>query len=173
MHQVHIFNPTDISNKRTLDGFFKPAGAKRPKIEASQGVSCHASYRYPVSHLPSSITNALGFAPATEAKVINDQPDLDLLYFQPYIPKDAQHDLFKFLRRELFLYCVQHMIKRGSVETQINTPRYTTVFGVDEASYFGVDGYLLESKTKQSVPKDRYTCRPRPLSQCLDVLRQW
>ena len=78
-----------MSNKRTLDGFFKPAEAKRPKIGASQGVSCHASYLYPVPHLPSSITNALGFAPATEAKVINDQPDLDLSYFLPYIPKDA------------------------------------------------------------------------------------
>lgn len=44
--------------------------------------------------------------------------------------------------------------------------------GVDETSYFGVDRYLLDSKTKQSVPKDRYKCRPRPLPQCLDILRR-
>lgn len=64
------------------------------------------------------------------------------------------------------------MIKCGSVETQINAPRYTAVFGVDEASHFGVDGYLLDGKTKQTVPKGRYICRPQPLPQCLDVLRQ-
>ncbi|OCL03890.1 DNA repair family protein [Glonium stellatum] len=161
-----------MSNKRTLDGFFKPAESKRPKIEASQEVSSHASYPYPIPHLPCSITDALGFAPAAEAKAINDQPDLDLLHFQPYIPKDVQADLFKFLRREFFFYRVQYTIKRGSIQTQINTPRYTTVFGVDETSYFGVDGSLLESKTKQPVPKDRYKCMPRPLPQCLDVLRK-
>lgn len=118
-------------------------------------------------------TNEHLTAPATEAKVINDQPDLDLLCFQPYIPKDAQNGLFKLPGRELFFYRVQYMIKCGSAETQISTPRYTTVFGVNEASYFEVDGYLLDSKTKQSIPKDRHTCRPRPLPQCLDVLRQW
>ena len=72
-------------------------------------MSCHASYPYPVPHLPSSITDGLGFAPAAEA---DDQPDPDVLYFQPYIPKDAQNDLFKLLRRELFFYRVQYPLTR-------------------------------------------------------------
>lgn len=54
---------------------------------------------------------------------MNSQPDLDLLYFSPYIPKDAVRDLFEFLRQELFFYRVKYNIKRGPVETQINTPR--------------------------------------------------
>ena len=64
------------------------------------------------------------------------------------------------------------MIKRGPVETQINTPRFTTVFGVDESSFFSTEGSLLDAVTKKSVPKDRYKCKPRPIPGCLDQLRK-
>ena len=107
-----------------------------------------------------------------EGKAINDQLDLDLLYFQPYIPKDIERDLFKFLRQELFFYRVKYKIKRGPVETQINTPRFTTVFGVDETSLFASDGGIVDASTKQPVPKDKYKCAPRPLPQCLEFLRK-
>ncbi|KAJ9669155.1 hypothetical protein H2201_000506 [Coniosporium apollinis] len=171
-----------MSRKRTLDGFFKPAQSKKPKLETDtepplisknipQEVSNHPTYPYPIPHLPTSITDALGFAPAAEGRVINDQPDLDLLYFEPYIPKEVHKDLFKFLRQELFFYRVQYTIKRGSIETAINTPRFTTVFGVDASSYFSPTGHLLDTQTHTPIPKDRYTCHPRPLPQCLDVLR--
>ena len=63
------------------------------------------------------------------------------------------------------------MIKRGSVETQINTPRYTTVFGLDQLSRFGSDGLIVDASTGRSVAKDAYKCRPRPIPQCLDLLR--
>ena len=75
--------------------------------------------------------------------MIDDQLDLDLLYFQPYVSKDIERDLFKFLRQSLFFYRVKYMIKRGTFETQINTPRYTTVFGVDESSRFADNGSLV------------------------------
>ena len=104
--------------------------------------------------------------------MINDQLDLDLLYFQPYIPKDIERDLFKFLRQNLFFYHVKYKIKRGPVETQINTPRFTTVFGLDESSRFTEDGSIVDAQTKQPVPKDKYKCSPRPIPQCLDFLRQ-
>lgn len=54
---------------------------------------------------------------------MNDQPDLDLLYFEPYIPDYMSKDLFNFLRAELPFYRVQYSIKRGGIETQIRTPR--------------------------------------------------
>jgi alkylated DNA repair dioxygenase AlkB len=162
-----------MSKKRTLDSFFAPAEAKKPKIETelSNQVSNHATYPYPVPHLPSVIVDALGFAPASEGRVMNDQPDLDLLYFEPYVPKDIHRELFKFLRQELFFYRVQYNIKRGPTETKINTPRFTTVFGVDETSCFGADGAVLDSKTKQPVAKDKYKSNPRPLPECLNTLR--
>lgn len=166
-----------MSKKRTLDGFFQPTGprstAKKPRVEQSADApSNHPTYPFPVVKLPPTVSDALGFAPAAEAKVINDQPDLDLLYFQPYIPAEIEKDLFEFLRKELFFYRVQYTIKRGPVETQINTPRWTTVFGVDETSVFASDGSILDAQTNKPVPKDRYKCAPRPLPSCLDELRK-
>ncbi|KAF2807021.1 uncharacterized protein BDZ99DRAFT_465762 [Mytilinidion resinicola] len=160
-----------MSRKRTLDGFFAPAEAKKPKIEIPEEVSDHPSYPFPIRHLPAVIADGLGFAPSSEGREINDQSDLDLLYFEPYVPKDIHRELFKFLRQELFFYRVQYHIKRGPVETQINTPRWTTVFGVDETCSFGADGNLLDSKTRQPVARDKYKCKPRPIPHCLDTLR--
>lgn len=111
--------------------------------------------------------------PAAEGKCINDQPELDLLYSKPYIPASIEGSLFKFLRRSLFFYRVQYSIKRGTFETQINTPRFTTVFGVDESSRFSTAGELLDCHTSKPVPSDRYkSCIPRPMPHCLDYLRQ-
>ena len=125
-----------MSKKRTLDNFFTPSSPKRPRIaEASAKppadpptqtdlpTSNHPTYPYSVPHFPQFIANALSDVPAVEGKEIYNQPDLDLLYFQPYIPKRIERDLFEFLRQELFFYRVQYKIKRGLVETRINTPR--------------------------------------------------
>ena len=126
-----------MSKKRTLDTFFQPTYPKRARIAGDQASKStqdattqldgpydnHATYPYKIPHFTPQIANALTEVPAAEGKEINDQPDLDLLYFQPYIPKSIEKDLFEFLRQELFFYRVQYKIKRGSVETQINTPR--------------------------------------------------
>ncbi|KAF2088263.1 DNA repair family protein [Saccharata proteae CBS 121410] len=161
-----------MSKRKPLDAFFKPTESKKQRVKVSEeNASKHKTYPYPVPQLPDSIKDALGFCPATDGKEINDQPDLDLLYFQPYVVKDIERALFEFLRQELFFYRVQYKIKRGPVETQINTPRYTTVFGVDETSIFSEDGSLLDKSTKKPIPKDRYKCTPRPLPGCLDYLR--
>jgi hypothetical protein len=65
----------------------------------------------------------LSSLPAREGKAIADQPDLDLLYFEPYIPSYLAKTFFEFLRSELPFYRVEYKIKRGSFETQIRTPR--------------------------------------------------
>lgn len=125
--------------KRTLDSFFVTPTRKKRHIEALDSTqeaptadrspqsnlppSNHSTYPFPVPQLPPEVTAALSSVPAAEGKVINDQPDLDLLYFQPYIAKGIEKDYFEFLRNELFFYRVQYKIKRGPVETQINTPR--------------------------------------------------
>lgn len=102
----------------------------------------------------------------------------------PYI---AKH-IFTFLRANLPFYRVKYTIKRGTVETAINTPRYTTVFGLDDTSRFTPTGAIVDAaaaKTSsssssaaasQAVPPPpakayaRYP--PRPLPQCLDALRR-
>ncbi|KAI9714046.1 MAG: hypothetical protein M1820_000776 [Bogoriella megaspora] len=159
--------------KRTIDGFFKPNQPKSHAVEASTDLpSKHETYPFPVAQLPAPITDDLGFVPAMEGRPINDRLDLDIVYYQPYIPKEIEKDLFQFLRRELFFYRVRYNIKRGPVETQINTPRFTTVFGVDESSIFSPEGQVLDSSTKKPVSKDRYKCKPRPIPECLDYLRR-
>lgn len=167
---------------RTLDSFFSPPPTKKYKAEDEPSTgkvlnavpvktSNHATYPFALPHLPSEINELLNFAPAEDGRVINDQPDLDLLYFQPYVPKYIERSLFEFLRRELFFYRVKYTIKRGPSEMQINTPRYTTVFGVDETSRFDDTGELVDAATGKSLSKDAYGCKPRPIPQCLDVLR--
>lgn len=140
-------------SKRTLDTFFKPAATpnstKRAKPNSNDAPTSqppdedigppdtHPSYPIPIPQLPSHISVSLTHGtPAKQPRAIDNQPDLDLLYFQPYITRPTANELFKFLRRELPFYRVQYTIKRGGIETEINTPRYTTVFGVDETSKF-------------------------------------
>jgi len=161
-----------MSKRRTLDGFFMPAQSKRPKVQSDKDASEHPTYPFPIPQLPPDISDRLGFAPAAEGICLNNQPDLDLLYFQPYIPKEIEKDLFEFLRQELFFYRVSYKIKRGPLETEVNTPRFTTVFGVDESSRFTSNGTLVDVTTQKPIPKDRYKCEPRPIPGCLDSLRR-
>lgn len=147
---------------------------ERGKKPASQ----HASYPHPIAALPSAILDALDHGPAAEARAITDKPDLDLLYYKPYVPASIQHALFAFLRAELPFYRVRYSIKRGGTETTINTPRYTTVFGVDATSTWtavaggGGAPRLLDAATLEPVPGAAYRARPRPLPACLDALRR-
>ena len=175
-----------MSKKRSLDNFFTPTSQKKLRLTTQTTpaevtsidtsntlVSYHPTYPFSVSHLPPSFTEQLNQVPASQGKEINDQPDLNLLYFQPYIPPTTGKELFEFLRSALFFYRVQYTIKRYGSETQINTPRYTTVFGVDTSSSFTPDGALVDSQTSKPITPDRYkTCKPRPIPQCLDHLRQ-
>lgn len=166
---------------RTLDSFFAPPATKKARTD-SAGINQsavngepsntnHATYPFAIAPLPPEINEILNFAPADDGRIINDQPDLDLVYYHPYIPKDISRPLFEFLRRELPFYRVKYSIKRGPVETQINTPRWTTVFGVDETARFDSNGKLVDATTGALLPKDTYACNPRPIPQCLDALR--
>lgn len=169
---------------RTLDSFFSPP-PKRSRISIAATTetsssntttvstrSAHSTYPFALAHLPPEIADILNFAPAAEGRIINDQPDLDLVYYQPYVPKEISKELFEFLRRELFFYRVKYMIKRGPVETQINTPRYTTVFGVDDTSRFDDRGHIVDAASGKPVKQDAYKCKPRPIPECLDLLRR-
>lgn len=140
--------------------------------------------------------------PASAGRAINDQPDLDLLYFEPYVPRGAAAaSLFRFLRAELPFYRVEYDIRRGGLSTHIRTPRWTTVFGIDATSRFakeqgderkeaenGTNGdvvHIVDARTGAKVPVpptasggsgsgNRYYAKypPRPIPQCLDVLRR-
>ncbi|QIW97475.1 hypothetical protein AMS68_002993 [Peltaster fructicola] len=169
-----------------LDAFFGSRTAKKSRSNVadvpyeqpnqdkatSTEQSTHPTYPYPIPLLPPEIAELLQFVPAAEARAINDKTDLDLLYFQPFIPKEITTSLFEFLRKELFFYRVKYKIKRGPVETQINTPRFTTVFGLDETARFSADGSIVDAASGKPLPGSTYKCRPRPLPDVLDSLRK-
>ena len=147
-------------------------------------------YPHPIKNLPSSLSKEISSLPCRVGREIHDQPDLDLLYFEPYIPSSISRPLFEFLRSELPFYRVEYRIKRGGIETQIRTPRWhpvstkalsrtnefprwTTVFGLDETSKFDNDGQVVDAKTGSKVSDKLYSkYPPRPIPKCLDELRQ-
>lgn len=190
-----------MSKKRTLHSFFasSPVTAKKLRLSEagelksekqsvdkvpgevpehhdnsfqSQSSSTHSTYPFPIAEFSESLKDGLEFVPATDGRPVNDQLDLDLLYFEPYIPSHIHHQLFLFLRSSLPFYRVKYTMKRGAIETQINTPRFTTVFGLDDTSRFSADqAAILDATTKKPVVKDKYKCSPRPIPSCLDKLR--
>lgn len=103
---------------------------------------------------------------------MNDQLDLDLVYYEPYIPSTIASGIFDFLRQELPFYRVQYTINRFGKPAQINTPRFTTVFGIDETSRFTPSGSIVDAKTSKPVDAKAYKCKPRPIPHCLDDLRK-
>lgn len=168
--------------KRTLDSFFKPSTPKRTKLDTdaeqidphanTKPPTQHPSYPIPIPQLPSHIEVSLEHGtPFKQALEINNQPHLDLLHFQPYLPRATANELFKFLRQELPFYRVRYTARRGNVSTEINTPRWTTVFGIDETSVFA-EGQAVDAQTGSPVPPTKYQCTPRPIPECLEVLRK-
>ena len=85
--------------------------------------SHHETYPFPILDFPEYISKEMTSLPARPGRVINDQLDLDLLYFEPYVPSYLAKDIFEFLRVNLPFYRVEYKIKRFGVETQIRTPR--------------------------------------------------
>lgn len=173
-------------SKRKFESFFTPITKKpRPDTAAEPQVtdsaeptdrvlSSHTSYPWPIPFLPTKIQEELELQVTAVGKSINSQPHLDLLYFQPFIPANVERDLFNFLRSELFFYRVKYTINRFGKETLINTPRYTTVFGIDETSRFAEEGKrVVEGRdSTETVRRDKYRCVPRPIPECLDLLRR-
>ncbi|KAL0939241.1 DNA repair family protein [Colletotrichum truncatum] len=164
-----------MSKKRTLDAFFAPAVKKsRTESESTEpiGRSIHHNYPCPISELPPSISKELSSLPARPGRDINDQPDLDLVYFEPYVPSYLAKDLFEFLRAELPFYRVEYDINRGGIKTHIRTPRWTTVFGIDGTARFDEDGSVIDAKSGFKIEDKLYErYPPRPIPKCLDDLR--
>ncbi|KAL4817056.1 hypothetical protein BDW67DRAFT_160500 [Aspergillus spinulosporus] len=176
--------------KRTLESFYRtvtPPQSKKLKAdeELPLSYSHHPSYPHPIASLPPSLASTLGSLSGAESKKISNQHHLDLLYFHPLIPAPTARDLFQFLRRELPFYRVQYSIKRGGQTTQINTPRFTTVFGIDATAEFvpasaidsgsklGPDVLVpVDTKTRRPIPENKYQYTPRPIPECLENLRQ-
>lgn len=170
--------------KRTLDSFFSSTPKKpkvaSPSLAASQSdqtptaFTSHLTYAWPIPQLPPHIAAEIETQVTAQGKEINDQPHLDLLYFQPFIPKSIEREFFEFLRSELFFYRVRYTIKRLGKETVINTPRFTTVFGLDDTSCFVDDGKRIveASDPSKTTRSDKYKCKPRPIPECLDFLRR-
>ncbi|KAF2278276.1 DNA repair family protein [Westerdykella ornata] len=156
--------------KGTLSSFVRST-PKKPKYEVSAERSRHPTYPFPVPELPASFAKQLDYSPAEEGKAMKGN-DLDIIYYQPYIRTSIADGMFDFFRQELFFYRVQYKIHRGGISRDISTPRFTTVFGVDDTSRFSDTRELVDAKTGRKIENSRYKCTPLPLPQCLDILRR-
>ena len=104
-----------------------PSGSERPLVTQAFSQSTvpttHPTYPWPIPDFPPSTEKKLEPVASKTGEEINDRPDLDLVYFQPLIPRGVEREIFDFLRGELFFYRVRYTINRGLTETVINTPR--------------------------------------------------
>ncbi|KFG86843.1 DNA repair family protein [Metarhizium anisopliae] len=180
LHHLNLYISVglrEMAQKRTLDAFFTAVPKRRkenePDQDAQAGHSAHPAYPFPIANLPALMVRDVASLPARPGRRINDQPDLDLLYFEPYIPAYLGKQMFDFLRSELPFYRVEYGIKRGGYQTHIVTPRWTTVFGLDDTSYFDAGGAVTDKLSTMKANDKRYDrYPPRPIPQCLDALRK-
>lgn len=113
--------------------------------------STHATYPFPIADLRTP--GALQGTTAEEAgagKRIK-KGDLDLLYFQPFVKAPAASMLYKHLLEELPWYKITYLA-RGLT---INTPRYTTVFGLDESAFFEAPPSSEEANEGKDVKDEK------------------
>ncbi|CCG80716.1 DNA repair family protein [Taphrina deformans PYCC 5710] len=159
-----------MSKRSSIEAFFTPSTAVKRKKAEDSGLSDvaydkHTSYPIP---LPSRFPFELTTNP--QYKSITNQPDLDLTYHQPLFPASVAKDLYHFLRDEFCWYRVTYEV-RGMT---INTPRYTTVFGLDDTHVFTTPTFpncRVHEKGTDRPPRKTLRCVPRPLPGCLTQLR--
>jgi alkylated DNA repair dioxygenase AlkB len=182
LHTVFPIGSQDASmSKRTLDCFFTPP-AKKLRVTGpvigpgpqSAIATSYPTYPWPVPYLPPHVAAEIETLVTASGQEIKDQPHLDLLYFRPFIPRTIERAMFEFLRSELFFYRVKYTIQRYGKSTEVNTPRFTTVFGVDQTSRFIAEppSVVEASNRTKTVSKTKYKCQPRPIPECLDLLRR-
>ena len=135
--------------KSNLHLFFGPSTVKKHKQQHDRSLFTYPFVDpYPLATF-SLQTNV------TERRLINDKPDLDLVYITSFLPSPCDMSLYTYLLTTLPWYRVEYS-KQTDRLVHIVTPRYTTVFGIDETQQ------LLE----------RYTRSPRDVPPMLMNLKQ-
>ncbi|RXK35478.1 hypothetical protein M231_07256 [Tremella mesenterica] len=131
---------------------------KKPRHSSPYPPPDHPSYHlppsptynhpFPISPVPQSLKDNLKFN--TLPIAINSPHQLDLLYFKRFIDPCVTRELTRYLLEELPWYRVKYTV-RG---VNINTPRYTTVFGKDSTD----------------KPWNGYKVKPRAIPEILLLL---
>ncbi|KAB8356375.1 hypothetical protein FH972_023959 [Carpinus fangiana] len=171
-------------------GFVAPSTPPAEKPEEQPVPSTHLSYPHSIPAFPRSLELALEGIPAKPSTALkppegspeSHRADLDAHYYRPLIPRATSLAVFTFLRRELPFYRVNYDIKRGPNITRINTPRYTTVFGVDDTCVwrpaaessspsFHSQQIFTKCGTGNVVSPSAFERPPRPIPDCLLTLK--
>jgi alkylated DNA repair dioxygenase AlkB len=158
-------------SKRSISHFFASPPVKKVKADSvaiekplKQSVFYKSHPSYPIP-LPDALPFALECN--SSFKKIENLPSLSLYYYAPLFPAHTATELFNFLLQNMPWYRVTYEV-RGIT---INTPRYTTVFGLDETHQFeNGDGPVLEIATGKP-PKKPLRCTPRPIPGALLQLK--
>lgn len=157
-------SPTPSSKRRKLsdsEGEPKPIPTSNPLEPFTYPPQNHSSYHlpphpgynhpFPITPPPSTLLEKMAFNTASKP-IFKPELGLDLLYFKSFIDRSCSHDLMQYLLDEMPWYRVKYTV-RG---ININTPRWTTVFGKD----------ATEGKW------DSYPVKPRAIPEMLLRLMQ-
>ncbi|CAF0730814.1 unnamed protein product [Adineta ricciae] len=135
--------------KSNIHSFFGPSTVKKHKQQHDRSL-----FTYPFLDPYPPLSCALQ-TNTKERRLINDKLDLDLIYITSFIPSPCDMSLYSYLLNTLPWYRVEYSKQIDRV-VNIITPRYTTVFGIDDP--------------QQS--REKYTRPPRPIPSVLEQLKQ-
>lgn len=121
----------------------EPGPSRLPARRAAEALS--------IPPIPFNIKDVL--YPVDPRIIRKDADGLDLLYFSGFVSGPKRGEFFDYLRAALPFYRVRYTV-RG---ININTPRYTTVFGCDQTG------------AKSSA----YKIQPRAIPPVLQDLKDW
>ncbi|PRP88820.1 hypothetical protein PROFUN_00288 [Planoprotostelium fungivorum] len=131
-------------------------------------------WTYPIDILNPSFRIEDGLS-SQEGSNIRKHGDLDLLYFSPFLKKDYAQQLYLHLLNNMPWYRVTYTVGART----IRTPRWTTVFGLDDTAEFEppeedgtVAGRGVRPKKGGKLPAKTYKNDPRPLPLLLSQLKK-
>lgn len=119
---------------KSVAGPSKPSGPNAYRSPPSPTYN----HPFPIAPVPASLQLEYNSSP----KIIDSPASLDLLYFDRFIAPSCARRLTKYLLDALPWYRVKYTV-RG---ININTPRYTTVFGKDETDTPWNGGYKVKPR---------------------------
>jgi hypothetical protein len=140
--------------------------------EANTAKSYHDDYPCAIPHLPAPFQDQLQRTPTRRELKSFGRAHVEVTYYQPYISPSIAPGIFEFFRYELPFNGTNDYTKQGEALAQIGARSFIAAFGMAASSHFTDSDDVVAVGIGKETDLKAYSCRPRPIPQCLDELRK-